>query len=370
MDLTQTRSLLDKDLDQLIAKASDPKATLSALARKINATVAEVEGHLVALDERAAALPGAIAQEQAMAHKVEAVIAKATQDGRADLASAARARLQKHQSQVAALGAELAHNEAERAQCDEILVRCEERLTEIESRGVELGGIDAFAPEPVAEPEPAYESASANAAPAPAPRAAPASAAPRPAAPASAAPAAPAKPQTAAPAAAAKPAAPAPGAKAAAKATGKGGLDDEFAALLADMNVDLSKVELPNRKKPALPASKDDDLGLPELVTVADNELPDGEELEPLPTAPAKGGKAAPAAKAPPTPAAKAVASGAKGAPTAAGSKPVAAAPAVKPGAAGGEAPKKSRAWLWITLGATAVGGAGLAIAHFALGLF
>ncbi|MCC6622786.1 MAG: hypothetical protein IT385_16110 [Deltaproteobacteria bacterium] len=352
MDLTQARSLLDRDLDQLLAKASDPKATLTALAGKINATVAAVESHILVLDERAMALPGAVAQEQAMVHKVEAIIAKADQDGRADLAAAARQRLAKHQAQVAALGAELGKNEAERAECDTLLVRCEERLTEIEARGVELGGIDAFAPEPEAAPEPAYESASANAAAAPAPK--PAASAPKAAAPA---------PKPAAPAVAA------PAAKAPAKPAAKGGLDDEFAALLSEMNVDLSKVELPNRKKPALPATKDDDLGLPDLVTVADNELPEGEELEPLPTAPTKGGKPAAPATKPATPAGKVAAAGKPTAPPAAkAGPPSTAAKGAAPAAS--EAPKKSKTWLWITLGATALGGAGLAVAHFALGLF
>ncbi len=372
MDLTATRSLLDKDLDQLLAKASDPKATLSALARKITATVESVEAHVLALDERATALPDELGREQAMIGKVEAVVAKAEQEGRADLASAARQRLDKHMGQVTAIQRELAKNDADRAEAEDLLVKLEERLVEIDARGVEFGGVDTFSPEPIAEDAPAPgKPAPAPAAP-PSKPATPAAAAPaKHATPAAAAPAKPAAPAAAAPAKPATPAAGAPAKK------GGGDLDDEFAALLSDMNVDLSKVELPNRKKPALPATKDDDLGLPELVTVADNELPEGEELEPLPD-PKKGGKPAagpakaaapgkPAAAAPAKPAAAA-----PGKPAAAAAPAKAAVVAAKPGApATADAPaKKSKLWLWLTLGTTAVGAGGLAVAHFVFGVF
>ena len=207
------------------------------------------------------------------------------------------------------------------------------------------------------------------------PTAAPAAAVPaKPAvSPAAAAPAKPAvSPAAAAPAKpAAAPASAAPAKPAAAKPAAGGkkdALDDEFASLLSELDVDLSKVELPKKRTP-LPDSDD---GIPDLVTVPDNELPDGEELPPLEhpkkgaapakaaAAPVKGGAAAKAA-APAAPAPR---------PTApAPGKSAVAAPAAKPAAT--EEPKKgSKAWLWITTGVLVVGGGGAAVAHFVLGWF
>ncbi|MFO0750100.1 MAG: hypothetical protein U1F43_31180 [Myxococcota bacterium] len=175
----------------------------------------------------------------------------------------------------------------------------------------------------------------------------------------------PAAPVAAAPAP--KPAAPAAGAK-------KGGnLDDEFAALLSELNVDLAQVELPKKaaKPSPIAAAKDDDLGIPDLVTVKDDELPEGEELEPLPDPKGKGAPAKPAA-APAKPGAAAPAK--PGVPAVAAKPGAPAVAAGKPGSAASPsadaAPKKSKRWLWITAAATTIGGAGVVVAHFVLHLF
>ena len=126
----------------------------------------------------------------------------------------------------------------------------------------------------------------------------------------------------------------------------KDALDDEFASLLSELDVDLSKVELPKKKSPAKLPDADD--GIPDLVTVGDTELPDGEELPPLATPKGKGATAKGAASPAKTP----------------------AATRAVPGQSSGVPSKKSRLWLWIGAGTLVLGGGGAALAHFAFGLF
>lgn len=337
MDWTLIRSLLDANLDQVLAKATDPAATLTALSRKISAASEMVEAHLASMSQREQELPGLIGQEEAALAKVDAVIAKAKQEGRADLLAAATARHAKNQETLSALAAELSQLEGERTRAEDALAKLEDRKADVESRGetgvsnddfdfAALDGGPKAAPAPVAKPAPVV---------------------------------APAKP-AATPAASSAPA----------KKAAGGSLDDEFASLMSDLNVNLDEVELP--KKKGLPAKvADDDLGIPDLVDVKDNELPEGEEddLPPLkgekyniPKGPAKG--AAPPAKGGAAAAAKG------GAVAAAKGGSVAVA---KPGtpAKMGDAPKSgSKRWLWISGAVVTLGGAGAAVAHFALHLF
>jgi hypothetical protein len=127
---------------------------------------------------------------------------------------------------------------------------------------------------------------------------------------------------------------------------------------MSEMNIDLSAVELPKKKKQAPVIEIDDKL--PEMVEVADDELPDGEELPPL--------KGMPAAKgAPGKPAVPA-----KAAPPAKPGTPAKAAPAAVPARAAANEPaaKKSRKWVWWAAGTTAPAGGGVVLAHFVLHLF
>jgi len=338
MDWTQTKNIAEANLDTIVAKASNPKVALTALEQKITAEVAKVEAHLLSLDGRVLALPGLLDEADKMVMKVDAVIAKAKGEGRADLAAAAAQRRQKHLTDRAALQAELDNVENVENEANDWLSKLQDKLAEVEAR---IRVTPDRAP-----------------APAPAPQAA-------------------AKPAAPAPQAAAKPAAPAPqaAAKPAPKPAASGkkdALDDEFAALLTEMDVDLSKVELPNKKK--LPAKlPDSDDGIPDLVTVRDDELPEGEELPPLEQpkgkgAPQKGGAAASKPTAAPT---KPAAAPAKAAPVPAKAAPVPAKAAATPAPANApEEKKKSKVWLWVTLGAVGLGGAGAAVAHFVLGLF
>ncbi len=127
---------------------------------------------------------------------------------------------------------------------------------------------------------------------------------------------------------------------------------------MSEMNIDLSAVELPKKKKQAPVIEVDDKL--PEMVQVADDELPEGEELPPL--------KGMPAAKAAPGKAAVP----AKAAPPVKAGMPAKAAPAAVPAkaAANDPAAKKSRKWVWWAAGTTALAGGGVAVAHFVLHLF
>lgn len=344
MDWTQTKNIAEANLDTIVAKASNPKVALTALEQKITAEVGKVEAHLLTLDERVMALPALLDEADKLVIKVDAVIAKAKAEGRADLAAAAGQRRQKHLAERAALENELNSVEQVENDANEWLSKLQDKLAEVEARiRVTPDKAPAVKAAPAA-PQPAAPAAATASKPA---------AAPTP------------KPPTAKPAAGGK----------------KDALDDEFASLLSELDVDLSKVELPKRKLPAKLPDSDD--GIPDLVTVAEDELPEGEELPPLEQpkgkgAPPKGAPAPAAGKGAPSPAKVAPTSGKPAvgpakAPVAAkaGTAPVPAKAGVAPAPAGApEDKKKSKLWLWITLGAVGVGGAGAAVAHFVLGLF
>jgi phage shock protein A len=375
MDWTQTKAIAEANLDAIVGKSPNPRAVLTALSGKITAEVSKVEAYLASLDTRAMDLPNLLEQADQKVAKVQAVIAKAKSDGRADLAAAAQGRLAKEAGDRDALQKEFDNLEQTQMTADEWLSKLQDKSLEIEARitrlppdkkpapgeaaaPVDLSAVEALttsAPKPApTSPAPALKPAPA--APAPAPRPAAPAPAPKPA-------------PAAAPAAAAKPAAPA--AKPAGK---KDALDDEFAALFAELNVDPSKIELP---KKAAPKALEVDDKIPDLVTVADNELPEGEELPPLEMpkkgAPAKPGAPAPAAAKPGTGApakptaaapAKAPTPAPKAATPAAKSSPTPAQPAAEPPSSG------SKTWLWVSLGIVGLGGAGAAVAHFVYGLF
>jgi len=361
MDWTQTKNVAEANLDTIVGKASNPKVALTALEKKITAEVDKVEAHLTALDGRVNALPGLLDAADASVVKVDAIIAKAKAEGRADLALAAGQRRAKNLAERAVLEAELNGSDAAMTEADEWFSKLQDKLVEVQTR-IDRTPDSGPAPAPAPALAPARSPTPAPARP-PAPAHSPAPAAAKPAA--------------------AKPAAAKPAAKTGAKGDA---LDDEFASLLSELDVDLSKVELP-KKKNAPVVLPDSDDGIPDLVTVADGELPDGEELPPLEypkgKGPAKGGAAAAPAKAAPSAPAKAAPSApAKVAPSAPAkvgapvpaTKPAgspSAAVAGKPGAPAATTPvKKSKAWIWITSGVVVLGGGGAAIAHFVLHLF
>lgn len=385
MDWNQTKSIAEADLGAIVSKVSSPRAALGSLEKKITAEVAKIEAYLGSLDGRALDLPGLLDQADQKVAKIQAVVAKADNDGRPDLKQAALGRLAKEEADRKALQDELDGLDQAQTVADEWLSKLQDKLVEVQAK------IDTLPPDP--KPAAAAPSEPAPApAPAPAPSKAPAKAAAKDddvdlasldALVASAPKPAP-TPKAAAPAPAAQAKAPAAKPAAGAKA-GKGdALDDEFAALFAELNVDPSQVELPKKKAP--PKIEVDDK-IPDLVMVKDDELPEGEELPPL-EVPKKG---APGAKGAGTAAAAAaqkgaVAGAAKGgapAPATPAAKAPAAAAPVKGGAAAPakaavpakaaepvEAKKGSKAWLWWTTGLITLGGAGAAVAHFVFGVF
>lgn len=376
MDWNQTKSIADANVDAITGKVSSPRAALSALEKKITGEVEKIEAYLVSLDGRAMELPGLLDQADQKVAKIQAVVAKAENDARADLKAAAMGRLAKEEGDRKALQDELDGLDNVQTTADEWLTKLQDKLMEVQAKSNLLPPD----PKPAAQAAPAPAPAPAAKASAPAAKAsAPAAKAP---APAESDPAdgpdladldaLVAAPKKAAPVAAPAPAKAAPAAKAGGK---KDALDDEFAALFADLNVDLSQVELPNKKK--APAKIEVDEKIPDLVAVRDDELPDGEELPPLEmpkkgapppkgaaAAPVRGGAAAPAPKA----AAQAPVKGGAAAPAAAKAAP---APAVKASAPPAEPAKaSSKAWLWWTAGIVTLGGAGAAALHFVWGVF
>jgi hypothetical protein len=343
MDWKQTKSIAEADLGAIVGKVSSPRAALASLEKKITGEVTKIEAYLGTLDARAMDLPGLLDQADQKVAKLQAVVAKADNDGRPDLKQAAAGRLSKEASDRQALQAELDGLDQVQTVADEWMTKLQDKLMEVQAK------IDSLPP----DPKPAAAPAAA-----PAEKAAAsdevdlaglddlAAKAPKPA--------------------------PAPAAKAPPKkAAGKDALDDEFAALFAELNVDPSQVELPKKKAP--PKIEVDDK-IPDLVAVRDDELPEGEELPPL-EIPKKGAVSAAVGKAAASGATKgaAAAAPAKAGPVkggaAAPAKP--AAPPVKAASAPEQAPaRSSKAWLWWTTGIVALGGAGAAVAHFVFGAF
>jgi hypothetical protein len=348
MNDTSVQKLLEADIASLAARASNPRATLTALSQRVVAALGEVDAALAEADGRAMDLPVALEAERQKFARLEAVIANARQDGRADLEEAAVAR----RSTLAARVAEL---EAEVEAVDARAMTLQDLRARLEGRQAELVAAIAAAPP---------SSAAAHGGPASQVTTAPGDRAPvsRPPSSGSAPGSAAAPPSTL-------------GASAAASPSKGGGdaLDDAFAALLAAENISLSDVKLPPRKSAAPPPpAVTDDLGLPDLVVVRDDALPDDateEDRAPIPTVPKKGAApasakgAAPPASRPPS----ASAASAPPGPTTARARPASPAPAQEgpPAPQGG----KSRAALWLSL-LVLIGGAGAAYAHFVLKRF
>jgi len=383
MDAGQIQKLVEVDLGQLAARATNPRATLGALGQKIVAGMESVEQQMADLDARALEIPSELDASGETLKKLQAVIAKAENDARPDLAAAAEARIAKEKATIATLQREGDSIDVENAALEDL-------LQQLQIKQVDIDGAIAAAPpdvEGVVNPphnfdipfakaasvlgaklgtSPGAASPSRAAAPggklgvASAPR--PSAAAPTPTAPVKAAPA-PAAPAKVAP----SPTAPVKAAPAAPAAAKKGGdaLDDEFAALFASENLSLDEIQLPKKSLKKAVALPESDYGIPDLVMVSEGELPDdatAEDRAPMPTAPAKGVKPAAGAPARPT----APAPSAKAAP-AAGSKASASAPAKASAPAG--APKKGRALFWVGT-VTVVGGGTVAVLHFVFNVF
>lgn len=353
MDWNQTKSIAEADLGAIVGKVSSPRAALASLEKKITGEVTKIEAYLGSLDTRAMDLPGLLDQADQKVAKIQAVVAKADNDKRPDLKQAALGRLAKEEADRKALQDELDGLDQVQTVADEWMTKLQDKLVEVQAR------IDTLPPDPKPQAAaPASQAAAPTSTPAPSKAASAAddvdlagldaltSSAPK------APPAAPAKP-------------------APKKAGAKGdALDDEFAALFAELNVDPSQVELPKKKAP--PKIEVDDK-IPDLVAVRDDELPEGEELPPL-EIPKKGAANAAVAKAGNAGAAKGAAAAApvKAAPVKGGAAAPAraASPAAKPASVPEPAAKSSKAWIWWTTGLVAVGGAGAAVAHFVFGVF
>jgi hypothetical protein len=365
MDDAQIRKLLDADLVNRAARAANPRATLTALGQKIEAALTEVDRQLTDTDLRAMELPGQLDAELQKLGKLDAVIAKARQDGRADLEQAAVGR-------KASLAARIAELEAEGGKVDARATTLQELRELLEARQVELASAIAAAPPDARPATPASPPAGLRLTPVTPPAVAAASQPPSPKATPATAPVSPT---------------PKPAAGGAPATSGKkDALEDAFAALLAETNTTLDEVKLPPRKNAPQALAASDDLGIPDLVTVSADELPDDatdEDRAPLPTVPQRAAnRANPPKGATPSPAkpasapAKAASAPAKAAPAASNPianvpKPAAPTPAKAPAKADAapEAPARSRAMLWTTL-LVVVGSTGAAYAHFVLKLF
>ena len=318
MEWNRVETLLNADIDKVASKASNGSAALAALAHKIRAEVGSVEAALGALSERLDALPVQISDARTLAARCDAIIAKAESDGRADLGAAATARKAKALENAATFEAELANGETELERLEDALTRLEEKAADVDVR---LGGAG------VADTLPAMDALD------------------RP-------------PRDTDPATPAALRATLPANTAPAAAGGAEDLDAQFAELLAGMG-DLEDAA------PAAPDDDDDDddLGLPDLVDVGDDELPEGADpdakgpidfssLDAL--AAKESGKPAPKGKA--------------GLPAVQGKAVPAVKGAAKPPATTGGKPR-SRKTLWIVVGGTIVAAGGTIAALIATGI-
>ena len=344
MDWTRVEMLLNADLDKVAAKAAHAGTALAALDTKIRAEQANVEAALGALQARLDALPGAIGEERGHAARYEAGIAKAQGIGRADLAATAAARRDEHGARAAALEAELAAGEGELERLDDALTRLGDKQLSLAERLAALGP-EAAAPRPTTRPADA----------------------------AGAKPAAAATPAKPAAAAAAKPAAAADD------------LDAQFAEFLAGMGG--LEAAAPSKPARALAAPvEDDDDGIPELISVRDDALPEGADVDsdgPIDFSSLDALAAREAGK-PAPPAAKGAAAAKTTVPAKAGAAVPAKAGAAVPAKAGAAVPAKagaapgagapaeaggSRKVLWIALGGTILAAGGTLAALVGLGI-
>lgn len=321
MEWNRVETLLNADIDKVASKASNGSAALAALAHKIRAEVGSVEAALGALSERLDALPVQIGDARTLAARCDAIIAKAESDGRADLAAAATARKAKALENAATFEAELANGETELERLEDALTRLEEKAADVDVR---LGGAG------VADTLPAMEALDRS--------------------PRDTDPATPAALRATLPATA-TPTAPTSGG-------GAEDLDAQFAELLAGMgDLEDAAPDAPDDD------DDDDDLGLPDLVDVGDDELPEGADPD------AKGpidfsSLDALAAKESGKPAVK----GKAGLPAVQGKALPAVKGASKPPATTGGKPR-SRKTLWIVVGGTIVAAGGTVAALLATGV-
>lgn len=320
MDDKNIQSLISADVASVLQRASDPRAAGEALVAKLAAAIEKLTSQMEAAGIALEELPPKIAAARQTVEKCEVIIKKAEADGRAELAAAARSRQGAAAAQLDDLGATL-------DQAGDVVDHGGDLLEQLEAKRDEASAqLEALGP------------------------------APRPAAAPSPGPARPPEAAPAGPSAAASPAA--AGASSPAPAKSGDALDDEFAALMAEMGETL-----PVAKRPSGPtmADDDDDFAIPDLIEVGSDELPEGEELPPL-EAPGKG-KAAPGKAL--SVAAKAGANAAPG-----GARLPAAARGALPATGGAGAPPKSRARLWVAVGTTIIVVGGAVGALFAFGIF
>jgi hypothetical protein len=315
MEFSKARELLTDDLNEVAARTSSPFAALDQMTAEVREQLAAVQQHMRDTKAKTTLLPPKIKAEKTMLAKVDAIIAKAEAGGRADLKSAALARRAKHQTMYYELSNEL-------DDVDDTLhagvsweERLKQRLNEVIAMRAALPGA-AAAPVAVAAP------------------------------------------------------------LAVAVAVGADGEEiDPFAALMAD--IDPAEFAAMPTKSGALAAAaaaaapdEMDDYGLPDLVEVGEEEMPDedGDEVEMdidfaaldalaggAPAAAAfKGGKTKTKTKAKAKPS-KAPAT--KSAASAKGGDPVVSGD-TKP--SGG-----SNLWRWLVLGVLLAGGGTLVVLYF-----
>ncbi len=309
-DVKKLELLASASVGTLVERASDPVATLRALEGKLEAGLAEAEAAVVALPERLEALEARLEAERTTAAKCDAIVAKSEADGRPELARAAQERKARALEAASAVERDIAEAQSDGGRLDALLPALEERLEDVRARLAELPtapatDLDAGPAGLTATYQGRDVSASGSNAP-PTPEPEPAGAA-------------------------------------------EGGDDadweNELAALMSSMGV------APTPSAPSAGEDEDDDpmAGIPSLVEVPEDALPEGEELPPEP-------KAAPAAPAkaqapavvqgkgpqPPAPAGKGAA---PAAPAGKGAAPAAKAAAKPPAER-----KGGGAGLWVTL--------------------
>ncbi len=301
-DVKKLELLASASVGTLVERASDPGATLRALEGKLEAGLAEAEAAVVALPERLEALEARLEAERTTAAKCDAIVAKSEADGRPELARAAQERKARALEAASAVERDIAEAQSDGGRLDALLPALEERLEDVRARLAELPtapatDLDAGPAGLTATYQGRDVSGVSNARPSPAP-----------------------EPEGA----------------------GAGGDDgddadweNELAALMSSMGV------APTPSAPSAGEDEDDDpmAGIPSLVEVPEDALPEGEELPPEP-------KAAPAA--PAKAQAPAVVQGKGPQPPAPAGK--GAAPAAKAAAKPPAERKGGGAGLWVTL--------------------
>ncbi len=253
MNFEQAETLVNANVEHLLVKASNPNALLASLDGKISNEIARLEA-VVAAGTGLSGSPDAEPHRRTLA-KLDAIIAKAKGDGRADLAAAAGKKRAATLAAIEAIETTGAEGDMATLTAQSYLDKLRDKLVEVQTRRAEAGlgepsqdgDLGTFSASEIvgdetldalATPEPDWRPGDKKKGP---PKAA------------------------------------------AAPESADGVLDDEFAALFADMDpAELAAIEKKMADKHKKPDDDDDDDGMAglDLVEVADDELPDGADVE------------------------------------------------------------------------------------------